>query len=380
MNRILMMSLISSFLLILTGCQDDKDKSQHSHDSNANSSSTSSSTTTQAPTTVITTTSNTDDKKDDKKEDEGVTDNQSTEDNTNDTNTDENTSDNNQTNTDPQDLVVCEADPQPIKKFVRIQSTYGLLDAVPFYGTESGGPLALEITEPASAGSSVISVTSTTGLVNDQLVTYYGTNDRYSVGQVSSLTSTQITLKEPLLYDLAANDASLWNFYDDAAHPNEFGLKALADFGFAYAFDVIEPNKVHALVGDSWFKRFGVTPLEDRLLERLPFGSVIQNEGIGGHSLCGLLGRIDNIIDTYNPDYVWINSSINDYFDGVTQEEYKDRMQTLIARVQASDATAIVYDPAPGLLNQTTEDGLSFTMLAHRYAVQILELLRDASE
>ena len=276
------------------------------------------------------------------------------------------------------DLVDCEAAaPVTIDPFIRVQLTYGLLNEGPFIPGESEGVLPITITSPVSAGATEIPVSDTVALVKDQLLTYVGTNDRYYVGQIQSLSDNKITLVDPLVYNLAAGNESLWNFYFDAAHPNEFGGKALADFGFNAAFEVIQGNKTHVLLGDSWFKHFGQTPFENRLAERLPYNSTIKNEGIGGYSLCGLLSRIDSVLETHNPDYVWINSSINDFFDEVTQEEYKARMKTLIGKIQTDGATAIVMDPAPGILNQETSDGISFTILSRRYAMQILNLLAD---
>ena len=277
------------------------------------------------------------------------------------------------------DLVVCEATPEPIERFVRVQLTYGLLDQGAFIPGESEGLLPITLSAPVSKGATVITVDSTASLVDKQLLTYLGTNNRYFVAQIKDTTATEIILEEPLYYDLAAGTGSLWNFYDDAVHANERGFKAISDFAFSAAYDDLEPNSVHLLLGDSWFRRNGATPFEDRLLERLPSGSVIKNEGIGGHSLCGLLGRVDNAIDTHNPSYVWINSSINDFFDGVTQEEYKDRMQTLIYKVQQAGATAIVMDPAPGMIGQSTSDGRTFKTLSQRYAVQIQDLLAETA-
>ena len=354
MNRLQPVSIISFCLLILTGClHSDKDKNNTNHSVRTE------------PTTAVVTnnTGNTGNTgNDDKQDDKGNVSTPST------------------PSTPSIDVVICEATPEPINKFIRVQTTYGLLDEGAFIPGESGGLLPLTLTAPALQGETVINVDSAIPLVDKQLLTYLGTNGEYSVGKVKSTTDNTITLEEPLLFDLAADDNSLWNFYDDAVHANNNGFRALADFGFNTALDVLEPNKVHALLGDSWFRRNGETPFADRLLERLPSGSVIQNEGIGGHSLCGLLARVDNVIDTYNPNYVWINSSINDSFDEVTQEQYKARMQTLISKIQEAGAIAIVMDPAPGILTQSTSDGVTFTTLSRRYASQILDLLAEAAD
>lgn len=339
MNRLLSLSLISFCLLILTGCpHKDKDDTNR-FGSNHN------------PTTVIP----------------------------------NNAGNNIDPPIDSGDIVNCEATPVQINKFIRVQSTYGLLNEGAFISGETGGLLPIELTAQASQGDVIISVDSTTSLVDQQLLTYLGTNNRYGVGRIESITEKTITLEDELPFDLAVGSNSLWNFYDDAAHANTVGFKALADFGFNTAFDVLEPNKVHVLLGDSWFRRNEETAFADRLLERLPSGSVIKNEGIGGHSLCGLLARVDAVLNTHNPDYVWINSSINDSFDEVTQEQYKARMQSLIGKIQKpetpeSGAIAIVMDPAPGILTESTSDNISFTTLSRRYAVQIQDLLSEAAE
>lgn len=280
--------------------------------------------------------------------------------------------------------VNCEVTPVPLKKFTRIQVTYGLLDEGAFIPGESGGLLPIKLSEPATQGTTTIQIdpiVTTTSLIEDQLLTYLGSNGFYSVGQIQSITTDTITLKEPLIYDLAAGDNSLWNFYDDPSHANNIGFTALADFAYNNAFDVLEPNKVHALLGDSWFRRNGETPFANRLLERLPSGSVIQNEGLGGDSLSDLLVRVDDVLANYNPDYVWINSSINDYFDDVTAEQYKARMKELIGKIQAVGKIAIVMDPAPGSPTQVTSDVTtpSFNILHQRYATQILDLLAEAT-
>lgn len=341
MNRLLLMGVFLSFLLILTGCNLSEDhKTKHTTYSHSH-----------APTTVV------GDNGGDDKGSDG--------------------SDGSDGSSDVSDIVNCEVTPEPIDKFIRVQLTYGLLEAgayIPGTSGESGGLLPLKITAAAEQGATEISVASTEALVDKQMLTYLGTNKRYAVGQIESLTPKTITLKKPLRFDLAADDKSLWNFYDDAAHANEKGFKAIADFAYDTANASLNPNSVHLLLGDSWFKRNGKTSFEDRLEKRLPSGSIIQNEGIGGHSLCGLLGRVDNAMDTHNPNYVWINSSINDYFDGVTQQQYKDRMQTLIGKIQDAGATAIVMDPAPGMLGKSTDDGRTFTTLSQRYATQIRNL------
>ena len=343
MNRLLSMSLFSSCLLILTGCNFHNDN-KHKKNTVSN----------HAPTVIVS--NNDDDKKDDKVDTD---------------NTDNTDNDNG--------IVSCSPPLGPIKKFIRVQITYGLLDATPLLPFETGGTLPLKVTAAVSQGETVIPVDSTQSLVDQQLLTYLGTNGVYSVVKIRSTTSDTITLTKPLPYALAAGDDKLWNFYDDAAHPNNPGFKAWADYSFNSAFDILETNQVHALLGDSWFQRNGQSTFADRLLERLPSGSIIKNEGIGGNTLCDLYARVDGVINTHNPNVVWINSSINDFFDGVTQAEYKARMQALIYRVQTAGAIAVVMDPAPGLVNISTPDGRTFTTLSQRYAQQVLDLLAEAN-
>ena len=141
----------------------------------------------------------------------------------------------------------------------------------------------------------------------------------------------------------------------------------------------ITPNATHVLFGDSWFDANSETnqpEIENHLKTRLPDATII-NAGVGGNTVCDLLARFDTDVVPLNPDYVWINSSINDYYNDVSRVDFKLRMQYLISKVQSINATALVMDSAPA--SGTSQAGSDLRVLSNGYAGAVLELLEAAS-
>jgi len=333
MNRLFMLGLIIASMFTLAACHhdndDDSDNKKHSH----------------APTIIIPTPSD-DDKKDDEVDDgEGTP-----------------------------VIAGCEATANPIEPFIRVGTHYGLLAGQPHVTGETGGLLPLTLTTDAAAGDLVLEVDSSVSLVPGQLITYHAVNFDYYAAIISSIDGNLLTLDErtPVVSGITSGQ-KLWNFYDEPTHPNLVGFNAFADYAYRSTASSIEAGATHVLLGDSWFSLPG---FEERISLRYPQATIV-NKGIGGNTLCDLLDRFDTDVPSETPKYVWINSSINDYYQDVTQEEYKVRLQDLISKVQAIGATAIVFDSAP-LNNGNTTDGVSYLTLSQRYASQVLDLYNEA--
>ncbi|PID46638.1 MAG: hypothetical protein CSB47_03085 [Proteobacteria bacterium] len=277
-------------------------------------------------------------------------------------------------------IVECEAEPNPIQAFVRVQTSYGLMFGQAHIYGETGGLLPLTLTHPAAAGDLTLQLDSTVSLVEGQLITYHADNLDYYAARIKHIDGNTVTLDErsPVVSGISVGQ-KLWNFYDNPTHPNASGFKAIADFAYRTTADLINSdpssNTKHVLLGDSWFDMPGFH-FQERLALRYPHANIV-NKGIGGNTLCNLLARFDTDVAPEAPQYVWINSSINDYYDDVTQEQYKARLQDLISKVQAIGATAIVFDPAP-LNNGATTDGIEFQTLFMRYATQVSDLFDEA--
>ena len=274
----------------------------------------------------------------------------------------------------------CEAEATDINPFVRVQLHYGLMYDTPFINDEVGGLDSIKITEDAPQNSTILKLESTIGLKSGQLITYLGTDGFNRVAKVGDISANQITVASGngIETDLKAGSV-ISNFYHEPTHPNNYGYKAVADFGVRSAFPIV-PNQKHVLLGDSWFdtsESTGTTAFEDQLNSRLS-GSTIINAGIGGNTLCDLINRFESDVESQIPQYVWINSSINDYFNDVSASDYKTRMQFLIGKVQALGATAIVYDSAPAV--GTSFGGNDLTVLSNRYAFALLELFEEAQQ
>ena len=280
----------------------------------------------------------------------------------------------------------CEAIAEPIEPFIWVKRHYGLLRNQAYVisqadtngdltlAGETGGFLDLTVTADAPAGATTLKVDSTTALVPNQLITYLSENLDYNVAQIASLDATTITLTgATALVSPVLSGQNLWNFYFDPSHPNELGYKAIADYGYRSVANSITNDGTHVLLGDSWFAD-GV--IRDRLTLRFPDAKIVQS-GVGGNTLCDLLGRFETDVSPELPNYVWVNSSVNDYFNDVTQEDYKIRLQNLIFKIQQTGAQAIVYDSAPGP-SGTAADGTLLFDLAMRYTSQVENLLNES--
>ena len=283
--------------------------------------------------------------------------------------------------TETEGTVSCTATAETIATFTRVEMHYGLLKGQGFVSdvdgqAETEGLETYTVNSSANAGATLINVASTSGLVTGQLITYLASNAVYRVAQVESLTDTQITITESsaIVSGLNAGE-TLWNFYEDPDHPNTVGAHAIADFANTFVSgDTNASEGTHVLLGDSWFSNNG---FDSYVMENLPNATII-NESVGGDTLCDLLSRFDSNVTASEADFVWINSSTNDYFKDVSQEDYKLRMQNLIAKVQSIGAKAIVFDSTPAPAG-TTDSGIIFDTLANRYSEQIQNLLNEAN-
>lgn len=275
---------------------------------------------------------------------------------------------------DDNNIANCEASAHPIDEFIRVQTHYGLLVSQPHITTETGGLLPLILTADASEGDLTLQLDSTISLVAGQLLTYHAKNFNYYVAKISGISGNSITLdtRTPITSGISKGQ-NLWNFYRNPTHPNTVGFNALADYSYRTVSRTIEANSTHVLLGDSWFDTPGFA---ERIAFHFPDANII-NRGRGGDTLCDLLNRFDTDVPSSSPKYVWINSSINDYYDDVTQEVFKVRLQDLISKVQAIGATAIVLDSAP-LNNGSTSDGISYLTLSQRYATQLWNLYNES--
>jgi len=277
---------------------------------------------------------------------------------------------------------ICEAFADPIEPFVRVQLHYGLLNDAPFIAGETAGLDSLTVTADAKTGDKLLSLDSTTLLKPGQLITYVGTNGQYRVAKIGEVRDRDVTITSGRGLETAiAAGSKISNFYHDPTHPNVNGSKAVADFGVRSAYSKIEASKIHVLFGDSWFdadQTTGDAEIEKQLNVRLP-GSTIFNEGLGGETLCDLINRFDTDVTPKNPDYVWVNSSINDYFAGVFVPDYKIRLQYLISKIQSIGAEAIVFDSAPPTQNNSV-DSETRRSLANGYSGVVRDLFLESQE
>ena len=104
-------------------------------------------------------------------------------------------------------------------------------------------------------------------------------------------------------------------------------------------------GKNHVLLGDSWFSWPAIT---EHLKRRFPDATFI-NKGIGGNKANQLILRFGSDVVTHKPDYVWVMSGTNDYYDPeMGQQRFQQYINELKILSAAIGAQMIVFTPSVG--------------------------------
>lgn len=159
-----------------------------------------------------------------------------------------------------------------------------------------------------------------------------------------------------LRYDMPTNG----NVKIRVVTQNEKG--AVLQVGTVRNFQVIEAfdtadfaNRKHVLLGDSWFSWPAITK---HLQERFPKATFI-NKGIGGNKASQLLLRFGSDVVTQKPDYVWVMSGTNDYYDPeLGQQRFQQYISELKILTAAIGAQLIVFTPSVGDITYTAPGGM----------------------
>ena len=250
--------------------------------------------------------------------------------------------------------------------WLRIPMHYRLLLGKPHIWGETGGNQGLNVRSYAASGSSSLSLASTAGLIRGQLISYRGRNSQYYSAQIQSISNNNLQLTTPLQQDVFVG-TNAWNFYKDGSHPNRIGSYAIADFAIRrVGWSRLNQGK-HVLLGDSWFSQ---NDIFQRLRQRLPAAN-FSNKGVGGNTAGNLLSRFNGDVAWQNPNYVWILTGTNDYWQDVGAVTYKNNMRQLINRVRGLGATPIVFDSSVGPLNYGSD---TKTRLSRSYVTAVDQL------
>jgi hypothetical protein len=245
----------------------------------------------------------------------------------------------------------------------KVDMHYGLLYGQSHIWEETGGYLPLEVSSNAYAGSKTITLDNTTGLLENQLISYRGSDNQYYTAQIQAINNDQITLNAELASNVWAGE-SAWNFYDDPSHANYRGSQAIADYAIRrIGYGNLNFGK-HVLFGDSWFSH---GTIRDRLDERLSSAQII-NLGIGGRTSTNLLDAFDSEVAEHAPDFVWIITGTNDYWQSISAATYKQNMQALINKIQALGAMPIIIDSSVAPKHYGSDH---LTLLSHDYVAAL---------
>lgn len=255
------------------------------------------------------------------------------------------------------------------QQLYRLPLHYGLLLGQYYVWNENGGTQSLSIRNYTRSGSNRLEVATTAGLVPQQLITYRGINGNYYSAQIQSISNNTLQLTTSLQQNVYSGN-NAWNFYDDGSHPNWAGSRAIADFAIQrIGWGRLNQGK-HVLLGDSWFSRQSIF---QRLKDRLPAAS-LNNQGVGGNTARDLLDRFNEDVSWQNPNFVWIMTGTNDYWQDVSVNTYKSNMRQLINRIKGLGATPIIFDSSVGPLNYGSDDK---TRLSRSYVIAIDQLIAE---
>lgn len=256
--------------------------------------------------------------------------------------------------------------PTTSASWYRVYMHYGALKGQSHEWGESGGYLSLRLAENAYEGAYSLRLDSTHSLVSKQLLTYRGSDEQYYTVTIQSINGNTVNLSTPLKKNVWYGE-SAWNFYDNPSHPNYRGYQSIADYAVrSLGRGTLNYGK-HALLGDSWFSSGTV---RDRLKESLSNATII-NLGIGGNTSYDLLDRFDADVSQHNPDFVWIMTGTNDYWNYISAAEYKQNIQLLINKIEALGAKPIIVSPSVGPLSYGSSE---LTELSRAYTNAIEQL------
>ena len=105
---------------------------------------------------------------------------------------------------------------------------YGALRGKGMTSGETPG-LTYTVSSGVSIGATSITLSSVTGLVNQQLLAYLGTDGQYYSASISSILGNVVTLAAPTEAAIGAG-VNIFSFYDNESHASVYGFRAIADY------------------------------------------------------------------------------------------------------------------------------------------------------
>ena len=250
---------------------------------------------------------------------------------------------------------------------------YGLLNDEPLTQNENKGYTYFYVANYANKGDKQLILDKAWDLHPSELIIYVSTASTYHVAQVKEVRGDAVLLMNPLEADVAEGD-NVWNFYNDALHPNSFGFKAIVEYAMNYLKAENFANKIHGFAGDSWFDNDSVVPYFETKLN----ASRIINRGVGGRKAIDVLNAFDTdfpVNASVQPDYIWVILGTNDYWNEVSRQSYLDNMTKIIRKINNLGAKAIVFTPSVGpFVSDPNTDRSFYYDLSNNYADDLLKL------
>lgn len=111
----------------------------------------------------------------------------------------------------------------------RLNMHFGALKGIPWNQGEAGGSATYTTNAAVAVGDMSLSLTSTTGLVADQLICYRADDGQYYSTVIESINANILTLRTPIEAAMALG-GNVHNFYINFSHANPFGFYAITDY------------------------------------------------------------------------------------------------------------------------------------------------------
>jgi len=201
---------------------------------------------------------------------------------------------------------------QDLDPFI-IDMHYGVLKGVGWVN-ETYTETEFPVTSISLKGTKTINVNGVDTVFKvGQLICYTDKNGAYQSNVITALTTSQITVAEPLQEDLNLN-SKVMNFYFNSAHPSEHGFRTIADYSIN---ELIKPTgrMVERIEPQSWSVIDTNTTLSDvRSTTQYyqPFGKFDARQV----SILALSSGVKKKIDIFEAGITKIRLNLNSVADG----------------------------------------------------------------
>ena len=131
----------------------------------------------------------------------------------------------------------------------RLNMHFSVMKGIPWNASEAGGSDTYTTNANANPGDMSLSLTSSAGLVADQLICYRADDGQYYTTVIESISVNVLTLRSPIEATMNSG-GNVHNFYINFSHANPFGFYAITDYALRELTHTY--RKVAEVAHDEW--------------------------------------------------------------------------------------------------------------------------------